>query len=88
MSYDTNMYGIKAPIDPSLAPATKNEKPALRSFNTGRDKFGSGLEIRIVDVARSAAESSPILFDLSSIESIFWFDDPDIIVVWWDSLGK
>jgi hypothetical protein len=78
MSYDTNMYGIKAPIDPSLAPATKNEKPALRSFNTGRDRFGSGLEIRIVDVARSATESPPMLFDLSSIESIFWLDDPDI----------
>jgi hypothetical protein len=71
MSYDTSMYGIKAPIDPSLAPATKNEKPALRSFNTGRDKFGSGLEIRIVDVACSMAESPPLLFDLSSIEAIF-----------------
>jgi hypothetical protein len=65
------MYGIKAPIDPSLAPATKNEKPALRSLKTGRDRSGSRPDIEMVDAARSATDSPPRLLDLSSIESIF-----------------
>jgi hypothetical protein len=40
--YDERMYGTRAPIEPSLVPATKNEKPELKSFNSGRKGGSSG----------------------------------------------
>ena len=33
------MYGNRAPIEPSFVPATKNEKPALRSLSIGSSEL-------------------------------------------------
>jgi hypothetical protein len=52
--YDERMYGMRAPIEPSFVPATKNEKPELNSFNSGRGGGSSGGTLDEAPVSKSS----------------------------------